>query len=645
MNKPSLIYRVKDRTQFVNGFVAGLQQSGIIYEVRYTHKFQIEPIKLLVRYTNSIFTDSQNVASFSSDVAQFLNYFVKHILEKSGQHVRHDTVIISTFAANDLTCRLIMQPCFSQIACLAAVDLAIDLLNTAAENFDRAPWPELVSLFDGELEAAAPRLQTGRPHGFNTKHFLEAASDLDVPCLRVAPQVLQFGFGSAARLLDSSFTDRTSYMGARAARDKKAAAQWLARSGIPVPEQREAKSADQAIAAAQQLGYPVVVKPADLDGGVGVSTSLIDAASVSRAFDLARQHSKRIIVERHHEGKDYRIQIVDGQVFAIIERQPGGVVGNGSDTIIDLINKQNVERAEAVDDRRYLHAINVDDELHYFLEQQCLTLEDVAKLGQFVRLRGPANIATGGMPTVIATSMAHPDNVALALRACRVLRIDVAGVDLLIPDIAASWLETGAVICEVNAQPQMFTTLHRPTLKHLLGPSRGRIPTVLVAAGGPYAGLLTQLHQQLMVYWPSCARHDTTGALIGQSKVLAAGSKFTPAVQMLLKDPAVDALVAEVPLAQPVWEWPIDRVDIVIMLGTEGLSADNPNHFNAICRNLAFLRPRHLIGISGDRQFAKITKFFSPSTEAHTVAPGQTRSDIFDQLSSFTLSKLISMHK
>ena len=625
MNKPPFIRRVKDRTQFINGFVAGLQQHGVVYEVRYPKKFPIEPIIALIGYVLNIFNGNENHSDIPSDVSQFINYFVKKILEKNGQYVSKEAVIISKYVNDGFSCRVIAQPCSSQGAGLAAVDLVIDILNTVTENFHRAPWPELVSIFDAQLETAALKLQAGKPQGFNTRHFLEAASDLDVPCLQVATQVLQFGFGSAARLLDSSFTDRTSYLGARAARDKKASAQWLARSGIPVPQQREVKSEEQAILAAERLGYPVVVKPADLDGGIGVSTNLVDAASVSRAFALASKKSKRIIVEKHHDGKDYRIQIIDGQVFGILERQPGGVVGNDVNTVLELIEKQNFDRAHAVDDRRYLHAISIDDELNYFLEQQGLTLADVPDLGKFVRLRGPANVATGGMPIPISTSAAHPDNVALALRASRVMRLDVAGIDLLITDIATSWLETGAVICEVNAQPQMFSTLHRPTLEHLLGPSRGRIPTVLVVAGGHNAGLVTPLHQQMMVRWPSCARHDSTGALIGRSKVLAAGSKFTSAIQMLLRDPAVDALVAEVPLAPLVWEWPIDRVDIVIMLDAEGLSAEDPDHFNSICRHLTFLRPRIVAGLAGDRQFAKLTKAFFSSTEIHTLEQSQTR--------------------
>ena len=59
----------------------------------------------------------------------------------------------------------------------------------------------------------------------------------------------------------------------------------------------------------------------------------------------------------------------------------------------------------------------------------------------------------------------------------------MAGVDLLIPDIGHSWFESGAHICEVNAQPQMFTTMHKPMLVDMLGDAGGRIPVAMVIAG------------------------------------------------------------------------------------------------------------------------------------------------------------------
>jgi len=70
-----------------------------------------------------------------------------------------------------------------------------------------------------------------------------------------------------------------------------------------------------------------------------------------------------------------------------------------------------------------------------------------------VRVRRTANISTACPDR--RDDIVHPDNRLLAERAARVIGLDVAGVDLLIPDVSRSWREVGGAICEVNAQPGM----------------------------------------------------------------------------------------------------------------------------------------------------------------------------------------------
>jgi cyanophycin synthetase len=77
----------------------------------------------------------------------------------------------------------------------------------------------------------------------------------------------------------------------------------------------------------------------------------------------------------------------------------------------------------------------------------------------------------------------HPDNVRLAIEAARVLSLDFAGIDLISADIAQSWLEVGALICEVNACPQMGGTndpgLYQGVLARMF-PSGAEIPAELL---------------------------------------------------------------------------------------------------------------------------------------------------------------------
>jgi cyanophycin synthetase len=111
-----------------------------------------------------------------------------------------------------------------------------------------------------------------------------------------------------------------------------------------------------------------------------------------------------------------------------------------------------------------------------------MTARSVPPAGDFVVLRRRANMSTGGTSYDVLEQI-HPDNARLALRAAQALRLDLAGIDLIMPDISVSWMDCEAGICEVNAQPQISTQfapdVYRDLLRRMVPPP-GRMRTVLV---------------------------------------------------------------------------------------------------------------------------------------------------------------------
>jgi cyanophycin synthetase len=329
-----------------------------------------------------------------------------------------------------------------------ALEAAVNLLHDVAAQSTE----ENVAVT--ALKAQVKALRAYAPSGMNTLNFLEASHAQGIPWARVAHNVYQYGWGAKGRWLHSSFTDQTPVIAATIARDKRLAASVLHRAGLPVPQHVNVRTLDEALEAAEQLGYPVVVKPADLDGGVGVFTFLESSAAVRDAFTAASRFSPNLIVQQHIIGNDYRLQVFQGEVFWATHRKPAGVTGDGMHSVRELVKQVNADPGRGPVDSRGLKWIILDDETDAWLARQKLDLDTVPENGRFVRLRGAANVTMGGTIEPVL-EVAHPDNVALAVRAARVLRLDLAGVDLLIPDIRRSWHETGAAICEVNAQPEM----------------------------------------------------------------------------------------------------------------------------------------------------------------------------------------------
>jgi cyanophycin synthetase len=446
----------------------------------------------------------------------------------------------------------------------AALELACGVMNELADGRQVSD-----GFMADELKKLQRQYQALAPSGVNTLRFLQAAHELGIPWRHVANNVYQFGWGKRSRWLDSSFTDETSTISASLARDKVACAKVLRSAGLPVPKHQLVASAEQAVAVADVYGYPVVVKPANLDGGLGVMAGLRTAEAVKRAFDAAAKLSKRVLVEQFVEGSDYRVRVCKGLALSVVVRRPASVVGDGQSTVRALIDKINQERAERMqplepDIEHGLKPIAVDHEVLTWLEAQELGIGSVAAKDQRVRLRGAANVSLGGT-TWDVTHEAHSDNLDLAVKAAAALRLDIAGIDLLLPNIAKSWKHSGGSICEVNGQPQFSHGVHGEILARLL-PHEGRIPVVALLGCLP-AGFDTQA----MV--DDLQRHGRT----------LAWAFSGDACRTLLFDKAVDAVIWNVEAGlDAVQNAPVDAVGLCV--GVLAGSQPFPTHIEALAR-------------------------------------------------------------
>ena len=333
-------------------------------------------------------------------------------------------------------------------------------------------------------EQATQRLREIGLAGLNSYHFLNAAHSLGVPTRPMLLDTFMFGHGVHQRSMQSTVTDRTSFLGVQIAHSKARTSQVLRLHGLPCPAHAIAASEAQSVEVAASLGYPVVVKPDDEEQGRGVEAGLRDEESVIAAYRAAGELSKTVLVEKHHEGQDYRLTVFKDEVVKILLRTPSGVTGDGVHTIAELVGiLQQTPRYQ--DTMRYSGKwlLSLDSEALRTLAAKGGAVDDVPAAGQFVALRRKCNISAGGIQTLVAVSDAHPDNLALAVRATRAVGLDIAGVDVLMEDLATSWLETGAVIIEVNARPQIgikaLPEAYPKVLSGLMG-GNGRIPVHLV---------------------------------------------------------------------------------------------------------------------------------------------------------------------
>jgi len=417
-----------------------------------------------------------------------------------------------------------------------------------------------------EFEQLTRALSPFRAPGYNTIRFLKAAHVMDVPVRSVVQGVHAFGQGRHCRWLESSYTEQTPVIGTRIARDKFRTAQVLRQFGLPAPTHARATSAQQAVQIARQIGYPVVVKPADRDQGLGVAADLRDDLAVVSAFHHASRHSNNILVEKHADGHDYRLTVLHGRLLKAVIRRPAGVTGDGTHSVAQLVAIDSGDASAR--EVRLAHgraALALDAEALDLLTQNGMSADTVVPEGQFVSLRRRANAAVGGTPFKL-TQAIHPDNQRLAERAALALGLDIAGVDLIMADISRSWFETGALICEVNGQPQIGDSvtpgIYVEVLRALL-PAQTRIPLVLVIGDDQAIGVARQILQHGTGRGEVWAMACTGGVWEGNERMTGPTSAFA-AARIAFASRGIDAAVVVMSPAQILSSGlPFDRFDVL----------------------------------------------------------------------------------
>lgn len=450
----------------------------------------------------------------------------------------------------------------ANLAALSWVSQQVHLVLHAAGTAQARAAAQDMAPLAGALQAYALR-------DFNTIRFLAAAHALDIPTRPVVPGVHAFGQGRHCRWLESSYTDRTPVVGSRIARDKVRTAQVLRQLGLPAPIHERAPSQEAAVQIARMLGYPVVVKPADRDQGIGVSADLRDDAAVQQAFAHASGFSKDILVEKHVHGQDYRLTVLDGRLIKTVLRRPAGILGDGQQTIAALVAQLRDDPAHARAGTARGHGLlELDAEAHGLLAQEGMSAATIPAQGVFVVLRRRANVSAGGTP-VLVNGTVHPDNQRLAERCARALGLDLAGIDLIIGDIGQSWLQTGALVCEVNAQPQLGAGLtpgiYADVLRQLL-PGPSRIPVALiVGAGQSVAAELLAQHSRHAAPWGLA---DTHGLWQGRERIAAVqGSAFDAARMLEANRDMAAAVVVTTPAQITLTGLAFDHIDVLVLAG------------------------------------------------------------------------------
>jgi cyanophycin synthetase len=248
------------------------------------------------------------------------------------------------------------------------------------------------------------------------------------------------------------------------------------------------------------------------------------------------------------EGRDYRVVIVNGKLIAASERIPAHVIGDGIRTVAELIKMENDNPFRGDGHEKPLTKI-CHVKAACSLGHDGLSMEYVPTAGAFVKLCGTANISTGGTARDV-TDQVHETVRTVCERAAKIIGLDIAGIDLMTPDISKRMPERAGII-EVNAGPGLRMHYH-PTegeprdigaaIVDMLYPSpdTGRIPTVAITGTNGKTTVARMIERVLSEQFGTVGLTTTEGTWIGGRQVASVDATWPWSARLVLGEPAIE---------------------------------------------------------------------------------------------------------
>ena len=431
----------------------------------------------------------------------------------------------------------------------AAVRLCNAIVSTGSYPAEELAQ-DLADLHDLKANAAL---------GPSTETIIKEAEARKIPWMILSARAMvQLGYGINQQRIQATLSSRSGILGVELACDKEGTKTMLAEAGVPVPRGTVIYYLDELQDAIANVGgYPIVIKPLDGNHGRGITIDINDWEEAEEAYDLASAASKTrsVIVERYYKGNDHRLLVINGKLVAVSERIPAHVIGDGQLTIEELIEKTNQDPNRGEGHENILTKISIDRTSLGVLKRQGYEMDTVLREGECAYLRATANLSTGGI-AIDRTDEIHPENVWIAERVAKIIGLDIAGIDVVTPNIREPLREVDGVIVEVNAAPgfRMHSdpsqglprNIAAPLLDMLFPPHKpSRIP-ILAVTGTNGKTTTTRLLAHIYRQTGKVVGYTSTdGIYLGEYLVEKGDNTGPLSAAVILKDPTVEVAVLE----------------------------------------------------------------------------------------------------
>lgn len=392
--------------------------------------------------------------------------------------------------------------------------------------------------------------------GPSTGCIVDEALKRGIPFIRLNKQSLvQLGYGIHQKRIRATIASTTGNIAVDIACDKEETKALLEMSEIPVPRGTVIRTEEGLKDAVKKYGYPLVIKPIDGNHGKGNTTNITTWEHATKALAAAKQYGRSVIVEKFITGVDFRILVINYKFICAALRTPASVIGDGTHTIQELLDKVNSDPRRGFGHEKVLTQITPDAFTDKMLEEKGYTMQTIPPKDELVLLKPTANLSTGGTSTDV-TDEVHPDNIFMCERIAKIVGLDICGIDIMANDLRSPITENGGAVLEVNAAPGFRMHIEpaeglprnvaEPVIDMLFpNRSKGRIPIIAIT-GTNGKTTTARLTAHICKTAGRKVGYTTSDGVYIQNQLLMKGDCTGPlSAQFVLRDPTVDFAVLE----------------------------------------------------------------------------------------------------
>ena len=330
----------------------------------------------------------------------------------------------------------------------------------------------------------------------STWAMIRVCEQRDIPWFRISKHSsqIQLGEGCHQHRLQGAITSGTSQLAFSLAQNKLAAFDLLRTLGLPVPAFRMVIDREDAVPAAEKLGYPLVLSTMAGDAVQLIQAGIDCANTLLCTMEDIQSDGNPLLLESDVPGNNYRLLVVNRHLITATQYIPPTVTDNGDNTTTQVVTKDVTEHV-------------------------------------------------------------HPENRALAETVARAIGLEVADITFITSDISKSWREVGGVVCNINPAPELEPYLANGIVPEqivspiidMLFPSSAkvRIPTVAVTGTNGKTTTCYMLSSILEHVGLSVGLSCSNGVYMNGDLMRPEESSYGRKARELLLDPRIESGVFE----------------------------------------------------------------------------------------------------